>query len=142
MYTTFVGNSALSFTTSKLNYHTQRQAQTQTQTPTHTYTHTHTHTHTNKQENKTIRCTTTSESNNFRWLSTAKEAKILFFAPDINGKKFLPAHATRENFLSYLSPRLRGFPPFVVLSPAWSKLLFPLEHFRSFVVSPISFPTS
>ena len=70
-----------------------------------------------------------TKSNNFRWLSTAKEAKILFFVPDINGEKFLPAHATREIFLSYLSPRLRGFPPFVVLSPAWSKLLFPLEHF-------------
>ena len=68
-------------------------------------------------------------SNNFRWLSTAKEAKILFFVPDTNGEKFLPAHATREIFLSYLSPRLRGFPPFVVLSPAWSKLLFPLELF-------------
>ena len=68
-------------------------------------------------------------SNNFRWLSTAKEAKILFFVPDINGEKFLLAHATREIFLSYLSPRLRGFPPFVVLSPAWSKLLFHLEHF-------------
>ena len=71
----------------------------------------------------------TMESNNFRWLSTAKEVKILFFVLDINGEKFLPAHATREIFLSYLSPRLRGFPPFVVLSPAWSKLLFPLEHF-------------
>ena len=65
---------------------------------------------------------------NFRWLSSAKEAKILFFVPDINGEKFLPAHATREIFLSYLSPRLRGFPPFMVLSPAWCKLLFPLEH--------------
>ena len=71
----------------------------------------------------------TKECNNFRWLSTAKEAKILFFVPDINGEKFLPAHATREIFLSYLSPRLRGFPPFVVLSPAWSKLLFPWNIF-------------
>ena len=44
-------------------------------------------------------------------------------------KNFLPAHATREIFLSYLSPRLRGFPPFVVLSPAWSKFLFSLGAF-------------
>ena len=66
------------------------------------------------------------ESNNFRLLSTAKEAKILFFVPDINGEKILPAHATNVVFgrCRNKEPHSSGILPCRVVVVAYEKIDF------------------